>query len=242
MTAPTLLPLPPERTFALTGDIDGVSYRCPLVEGVNCIGHDRANGVCIPIRGVSRRHALLTVSEGCLVLEDLSSKNGCYINGERVEQGEVKRGDVLRFGPAVLRIERIVALDAEIAIRLESPVRGDEGSLETSTFHAGGASSSLRYLTVVEDFIESLCSPSGGISGALSALTKGLGADAAVLLRRSADATPAVLSWCNEFSEAALEGALESCRNKEFRTVMSDGDITVVSSGGQGPCCSCFSA
>ncbi|PQO39185.1 hypothetical protein C5Y96_04825 [Blastopirellula marina] len=49
---------------------------------------------------VSRKHCALAVRDSKLFLEDYGSKNGTYVNGERVEGTiELKMGDELRVGP-----------------------------------------------------------------------------------------------------------------------------------------------
>jgi len=52
---------------------------------------------------VSRRHAMLVHDEnGTRILDDRSS-NGTFVNGERVEQANLKHGDVLLLGRVTLR-------------------------------------------------------------------------------------------------------------------------------------------
>ena len=46
----------------------------------------------------SRRHAKITASGTQLLLEDLKSANGTYVNNARVERVQLKPGDVGRFG------------------------------------------------------------------------------------------------------------------------------------------------
>lgn len=46
---------------------------------------------------LSRRHAQLSVKDGLLYVKDLGSANGTFVNGERVSEARVKRGDELRF-------------------------------------------------------------------------------------------------------------------------------------------------
>ncbi|MEW4564224.1 FHA domain-containing protein [Bremerella sp. JC770] len=49
---------------------------------------------------VSRKHCALAVRDSKLFLEDFGSKNGTYVNNERVEGTiELKMGDELRVGP-----------------------------------------------------------------------------------------------------------------------------------------------
>jgi len=57
--------------------------------------------IVIPQRQVSRLHAqLLPVSEGVL-LEDLGSKNGTFVNGERITQVLLQDGDIISIAYAV---------------------------------------------------------------------------------------------------------------------------------------------
>lgn len=54
---------------------------------------------------ISRRHCILVVSQTQVVLRDLGSKNGTYVNGDRVEGERVlKSGDNLKIGPLEFQI------------------------------------------------------------------------------------------------------------------------------------------
>lgn len=56
---------------------------------------------------VSRRHALLVVTEGSVVLRDLGSRNGVSVNGTRIDKERVlSDGDTLTIGTQELRIAR----------------------------------------------------------------------------------------------------------------------------------------
>lgn len=56
---------------------------------------------------ISRRHCVIAVNEGEVLLRDLGSKNGTYVNGERVEGSRVLQpGDQLQVGP--LQFELVV--------------------------------------------------------------------------------------------------------------------------------------
>jgi FHA domain-containing protein len=61
--------------------------------------------VVIPDPGVSRRHARVTPDEGALVLEDLGSSNGTYVNGHRID-GPVSlgAGDEVQLGDTVIGV------------------------------------------------------------------------------------------------------------------------------------------
>jgi DNA-binding winged helix-turn-helix (wHTH) protein len=74
-----------------------------LSEGENVLGRDPDAAVCIDLASVSRRHARITVRDGAATLEDLGSRNGTTLRGERIS-GPVPlaRGDIIRIGSARL--------------------------------------------------------------------------------------------------------------------------------------------
>ena len=47
---------------------------------------------------VSRRHAEIRVEDGSLLVRDVGSLNGTYLNRERIEQGELHDGDTVQVG------------------------------------------------------------------------------------------------------------------------------------------------
>lgn len=57
----------------------------PLYEGVNVLGRDASADVVIDDATVSRRHASITMAEDA-TLRDLDSKNGTFVDGERLTQ------------------------------------------------------------------------------------------------------------------------------------------------------------
>ncbi len=63
------------------------------------VGRDQANTICLNERNVSRRHARFFEDPTGIFAEDLSSYNGVWINGDKIEKREpVFQGDVLRVG------------------------------------------------------------------------------------------------------------------------------------------------
>ncbi len=66
-------------------------------EGV-MVGRDRSCTIVLTHPAVSRRHARLAIEKGQVVLEDLKSANGTFVNNSRVEKINVAEGDVIRFG------------------------------------------------------------------------------------------------------------------------------------------------
>jgi EAL domain-containing protein (putative c-di-GMP-specific phosphodiesterase class I) len=69
---------------------------------------------------VSKEHAELFLEDGQLRVFDLSSKNGTFVNGERVEQSHLREGDILHIAQVEYRLGRqeIEAADEQA---LEAP-------------------------------------------------------------------------------------------------------------------------
>jgi DNA-binding winged helix-turn-helix (wHTH) protein len=94
----------PVRTLTDTADRSSCwlkwgARRIPLVEGENIVGRDPDVEVALEATTVSRRHARITVSRTATVLQDLGSKNGTFVGGERlVAPSRIADGDRIGFG------------------------------------------------------------------------------------------------------------------------------------------------
>jgi pSer/pThr/pTyr-binding forkhead associated (FHA) protein len=55
---------------------------------------------------VSRLHCRLTAGDEQLEVQDLSSTNGTFVNGKRVERAQIASGDRLRVGRIELTVKR----------------------------------------------------------------------------------------------------------------------------------------
>jgi hypothetical protein len=60
------------------------------------VGRSRWCDVRIPSARVSRRHCCLVLSGDEVLVSDLGSTNGTWINGRRVEKGTLRPGDVIK--------------------------------------------------------------------------------------------------------------------------------------------------
>lgn len=75
-----------------------------VIEHSAIIGRSRTCYFCVPYRLLSREHARLQIENGLLILEDLNSANGCFVNGERVSATELKDGDSVAFAKLVFTV------------------------------------------------------------------------------------------------------------------------------------------
>ncbi|OFW21028.1 MAG: hypothetical protein A3H97_04645 [Acidobacteria bacterium RIFCSPLOWO2_02_FULL_65_29] len=85
--------------------------RATLSIGENVIGRDASADVRIHAVGVSRRHATLVVGDGDVVLHDLSSKNGTYVDGVRLTAPmPLSDASEILLGPVRVRFHRLASL------------------------------------------------------------------------------------------------------------------------------------
>jgi serine phosphatase RsbU (regulator of sigma subunit)/pSer/pThr/pTyr-binding forkhead associated (FHA) protein len=84
--------------FVLEGIIDGSRVRFPLDPGRTRVGRHPRNELFLPSLSVSREHAELTTSEGGIDVRDLGSRNGTYVDGDRVfDTVDLHVGQSIRF-------------------------------------------------------------------------------------------------------------------------------------------------
>ena len=67
------------------------------------IGRHSSNDVTLADRMVSKRHAVVGRVKGRIVVKDLGSRNGTFVNGDKVEKAVLTSGDRVKIGSAVLR-------------------------------------------------------------------------------------------------------------------------------------------
>lgn len=92
-------------TFDLSGSLtstasDALAYA--LIEDEQTIGRDESNAVAIPDGSVSSKHAKISRGAEGFFIEDLGSRNGTFVNGEKVtERRLLADNDVIRLGKVV---------------------------------------------------------------------------------------------------------------------------------------------
>ncbi|MEX1254086.1 MAG: ATP-binding cassette domain-containing protein [Dehalococcoidia bacterium] len=63
------------------------------------IGRSPGNDIILPSLSVSRAHAKLEIANGRVLLSDLGSANGTYVNGAYGAERALEPGDIVRIGP-----------------------------------------------------------------------------------------------------------------------------------------------
>jgi DNA-binding winged helix-turn-helix (wHTH) protein len=99
--------------IAQTGPLNGQRW---LIKESIIIGRDAECDVVIPDRQVSRYHARLTVSDEGAIIEDLASKNGSFLQGEKIS-GPVmlQDGDLLQ----IALVQSFVYLSSDATMPME---------------------------------------------------------------------------------------------------------------------------
>jgi len=90
-----------------------------LHSGLNTIGRNPTNEFRVSEASVSSFHAEVTVLDGgkAVIVRDLQSTNGTFIDGQPVEEAQLLPGHVLQLGSVELRLE-----GEEYAIRIPTGV------------------------------------------------------------------------------------------------------------------------
>jgi hypothetical protein len=81
---------------------DGQETSFPLTKDSYTIGRSSNNDIVISNPKVSSFHARIDRTPAGFVLVDLKSRNGCWVNGKRIESQPLTTGDEIRLGPAKL--------------------------------------------------------------------------------------------------------------------------------------------
>jgi hypothetical protein len=95
----------------------------PLLDAECTIGRTNDNGLAVPDSSVSSKHARILRTDDGFVIEDLQSRNGTFVNGERVTEGQRKLsdGDLIRLGKAIMTFN--VARETKAGETTEPEVR-----------------------------------------------------------------------------------------------------------------------
>ncbi len=83
----------------------GVRKDFAIPERTIVIGRKSTADLRIPMAEVSRSHCEIFLSNGQLMLRDLNSSNGTFVNGQRVTKAALKAGDRVTIGPVVFTVQ-----------------------------------------------------------------------------------------------------------------------------------------
>jgi signal transduction histidine kinase/pSer/pThr/pTyr-binding forkhead associated (FHA) protein len=95
------------KLYVIDGPHRGNSFA--LNEGITTVGRSRDNDICLSEIGVSLRHAKIVKKRGKIFILDLSSFQGVFIDGQKIEPGrevEIKKGNRFLVGNSLLSLEK----------------------------------------------------------------------------------------------------------------------------------------
>ena len=92
-------------TRLLVGESDGQEVRFPLFKDRLTIGRTANNDIQLNEQCISRRHAVIVTENSSTRIVDWGSKNGVYVNENRVAEQMLKNGDVVMIGITEFRYE-----------------------------------------------------------------------------------------------------------------------------------------
>ncbi len=116
-----------------------------LEQGETVVGRDASAGLVLDDARISRRHAVLTRTGVGVVVADLGSRNGTFLNGTRIEGGAraLAAGDVLKVGDFTLAFEPqdeiLFAQDPAVAEMRAVLHKAPDEVIHSGVLPAGGA-------------------------------------------------------------------------------------------------------
>lgn len=92
-------------SYMIEAVVDGTIRRWPLQPGTTLVGRSQESAVRLSDKAVSSRHAEIRLDGDTLLIEDLGSRNGTYVNGAPAN-GPVSlfHGSTVRLGNTELRV------------------------------------------------------------------------------------------------------------------------------------------
>lgn len=99
-----------------------------LPSSVTVVGRRQDCDLCVPLMVISRRHCQITMEEDILNIRDLGSRNGTFVNGERIDETRLFASDEIEIGPLKFVVQ-VDGIPQEASIKSLS----DEENVSKST-------------------------------------------------------------------------------------------------------------
>jgi pSer/pThr/pTyr-binding forkhead associated (FHA) protein len=96
---------------------EGKQVEIELGSKVLVLGRSLQADICIPDDRISRYHCEVRLWDEEYVLKDLKSRNGTFLNDQKVEVATLHYGDTIRIGSAQIKIERKSTKGAQTILR-----------------------------------------------------------------------------------------------------------------------------
>ncbi len=90
----------------LQNHVEGIQEQSWIVVPPAVVGRDPNSQVCVDHDSVSRKHCQFSLNgEGALVVKDLESMNGTYVDDAKVHQAVLMPGKIVQIGALRLLVE-----------------------------------------------------------------------------------------------------------------------------------------
>ena len=207
--------------YQLRGEIDGRAQRLRLAPGVNRFGSLSDNDIVLKASGISRRHVEIEVGSRHLLLVDLGSKNGTFVNARRARRAHLRVGDEIGVGALELRLERLEGDDAVLGLELSPTTSQAPAAMQrsfsqrdtTRLIQAPGIELVGPWLELIETFLDDLLAERGDqLTGALWRVAQALEVDVCCLVEQAAGAEAGIVAAGGDAGETAIESGLEAFR------------------------------
>jgi len=109
---------------------DGTTKDFAMPSSTTVIGRGGDCDLCIPTMIVSRKHCQLNIEQNKLILRDLGSSNGTFVNGRKIKGAAINPGDHIRIGPVsfAVQIDGVPARNSTILTPTKSISKSDDVS------------------------------------------------------------------------------------------------------------------
>lgn len=83
--------------WAIRPNHSALANKVYSIDGKTVVGRSNECDLSFSVTHLSRKHAELFILNGQLMVKDLESANGTYVNGARIEEAKLQKGDELRL-------------------------------------------------------------------------------------------------------------------------------------------------
>ncbi len=94
-----------EKKWTLTAEGDWLAGQSFEIGNHSVLGRDSSCDITIPGTHLSRQHAELAVKDGRLLIRDLDSSNGTFLNDKQITEASLNPGDVVRFDVLTFKVD-----------------------------------------------------------------------------------------------------------------------------------------
>ncbi len=77
---------------------NGSTTPIPLVRDKTLVGRLDDCHIRVPVAGMSRKHCEIVIEDGSIIVNDLGSSNGTFVNQDQISSQPVSAGDLISFG------------------------------------------------------------------------------------------------------------------------------------------------